>query len=51
MIEIGPLGDIAPGDAVRVNITPPIAVFHTEEGEVYALDDTCSHQDASLADG
>lgn len=52
MIEIGPLSDIAPGDAVRVTTTPvPIAVFHTEDGEVFALDDTCSHQDASLADG
>jgi 3-phenylpropionate/trans-cinnamate dioxygenase ferredoxin subunit len=32
-------------------VTPPIAVFHTEEGELFALDDTCTHQDASLADG
>ena len=29
----------------------PIAVFRTEEGELFALDDTCTHQDASLADG
>jgi 3-phenylpropionate/trans-cinnamate dioxygenase ferredoxin subunit len=28
----------------------PISVFHTE-GEFFAVDDTCSHQDASLADG
>lgn len=32
-------------------VTPPIAVFLTEEGEVYAIDDTCTHQDASLAAG
>ena len=25
--------------------------FHTEEGELFAIDDTCTHQDASLADG
>ena len=31
--------------------SPPIAVFHTDGGEVYAIDDTCTHQDASLADG
>jgi 3-phenylpropionate/trans-cinnamate dioxygenase ferredoxin subunit len=30
---------------------PPIAVFHTEEGELFAIDDTCTHQDASLTDG
>ncbi|YAL84665.1 bifunctional 3-phenylpropionate/cinnamic acid dioxygenase ferredoxin subunit [Dermacoccaceae bacterium W4C1] len=27
-----------------------IAVFHTDEG-VFAIDDQCTHQDASLADG
>lgn len=52
MIPICPLTDIAPGDALRVSsVSPPIAIFHTEDGEVFALDDTCSHQDASLADG
>lgn len=28
-----------------------IAVFHTEDGQPFAIDDTCTHQDASLADG
>ncbi|MFW0795824.1 bifunctional 3-phenylpropionate/cinnamic acid dioxygenase ferredoxin subunit [Gordonia sp. CPCC 205515] len=51
MLEVCPLSDLPPGEALRVDIEPPIAVFHTEEGEVYAIDDTCSHQDASLADG
>ena len=32
-------------------VSPPIAVFHTDDGEVFAIDDTCTHQDASLADG
>jgi 3-phenylpropionate/trans-cinnamate dioxygenase ferredoxin subunit len=34
-----------------VETAPPIAVFHTDDGEVLAIDDTCTHQDASLADG
>lgn len=52
MIEIGPVSTVAPGDSLRVTtVDPPIAVFHTEDGEFFALDDTCSHQDASLADG
>ncbi|MBM7414888.1 bifunctional 3-phenylpropionate/cinnamic acid dioxygenase ferredoxin subunit [Rhodococcus sp. BP-349] len=42
-----PLGEVA-------TVTPPghtaISVFHTEEG-LFAIDDTCTHQDASLADG
>lgn len=46
-----PLAALAPGDALRLETDPPIAVFHTEEGELFAIDDTCTHQDASLADG
>jgi nitrite reductase/ring-hydroxylating ferredoxin subunit len=46
-----PLSELAPGEALRLNTSPPIAVFHTEEGELFAIDDTCTHQDASLADG
>ena len=46
---------IAPGEALRVESPETqgvaIAIFHTEEGEFYAVDDTCTHQDASLADG
>jgi 3-phenylpropionate/trans-cinnamate dioxygenase ferredoxin component len=46
------LTDIDPGEALRVDdVEPPIAVFHLEDGNVYAIDDTCTHQDASLADG
>ncbi|MEV6394568.1 bifunctional 3-phenylpropionate/cinnamic acid dioxygenase ferredoxin subunit [Streptomyces sp. NPDC051907] len=45
------LADLPPGEAHRIETDPPITVFHTEEGEVYAIDDTCTHQDASLADG
>ena len=51
MIDICPLADLPPGEALRVDTVPAIAVFHTEDGEVFAIDDTCSHQDASLADG
>lgn len=29
----------------------PIALFRTEDDEVYALDDTCTHEVTSLADG
>lgn len=46
------LADVPPGEALRVtDVSPPIAVFHTDEGEIFAIDDTCTHQDASLADG
>jgi 3-phenylpropionate/trans-cinnamate dioxygenase ferredoxin subunit len=51
MIRICPLAALARGAARRVDTDPPIAVFHTDAGEVFAIDDTCTHQDASLADG
>ncbi|MBB3039208.1 bifunctional 3-phenylpropionate/cinnamic acid dioxygenase ferredoxin subunit [Hoyosella altamirensis] len=57
MIRICTLSNLPPGEAIRVQAAhtaqahPPIAVFHTEAGEIFAVDDTCTHQDASLADG
>lgn len=51
MYEVCPLTELPPGEALRLETSPPIAVFRTEDGEVYAIDDTCTHQDASLADG
>ena len=51
MIRACTLSALARGEAVRLETEPPIAVFHTEDGELFAIDDTCTHQDASLADG
>lgn len=51
MFEVCPLSALPRGEAIRVDADPPIAIFHTEDGEVLAIDDTCTHQDASLADG
>lgn len=51
MIRACTVDELPPGESVRIPGAAPIAVFHTEDGEFYALGDTCSHQDASLADG
>lgn len=51
MLKVGPVASLPPGEAVRLQTTPPIAVFCTDDGELFAIDDTCTHQDASLADG
>ncbi|RYZ31387.1 MAG: bifunctional 3-phenylpropionate/cinnamic acid dioxygenase ferredoxin subunit [Propionibacteriaceae bacterium] len=51
MLKVGPVSSLSPGEAVRLETSPPIAVFRTDDGELYAIDDTCTHQDASLADG
>ncbi|OON71608.1 bifunctional 3-phenylpropionate/cinnamic acid dioxygenase ferredoxin subunit [Streptomyces tsukubensis] len=50
MIPVCRLEDLPAGEAVRVETSPPIAVFNAD-GELYAIDDTCSHQDASLSEG
>ncbi len=52
MIAVCRLDELPPGEAIRVTsgVPAPIAVFNVD-GELYAIDDTCTHQDASLADG
>ncbi|MFF5987784.1 bifunctional 3-phenylpropionate/cinnamic acid dioxygenase ferredoxin subunit [Prauserella flavalba] len=50
MIRACDVADLPEGEAVRILAHVPIAVFNAE-GAYYAVDDTCTHQDASLADG
>ncbi|MEU1317599.1 bifunctional 3-phenylpropionate/cinnamic acid dioxygenase ferredoxin subunit [Streptomyces tibetensis] len=51
MIPVCRLEDLPKGESFRVETTPPVAVFHTDDGDLYAIDDTCTHQDASLSEG
>ncbi|MER5686361.1 bifunctional 3-phenylpropionate/cinnamic acid dioxygenase ferredoxin subunit [Streptomyces sp. NPDC002205] len=55
-IRVAAASDIDEGDAVTVDAAiagtrDNIAVFHSDNGNFYALDDTCTHETASLADG
>jgi 3-phenylpropionate/trans-cinnamate dioxygenase ferredoxin component len=50
MIYVAELADIPEGESVRVQGSVAIAVFNVD-GDLYAIDDTCTHQDASLSDG
>ncbi len=50
MIRACSVTDLPEGEAIRLEGATPVSVFHAEGG-YYALDDTCTHQDASLADG
>jgi 3-phenylpropionate/trans-cinnamate dioxygenase ferredoxin component len=50
-VEVALASDIPPGHAARIEIDEvPIAIFNLD-GTFYALDDTCSHAEASLSDG
>jgi 3-phenylpropionate/trans-cinnamate dioxygenase ferredoxin subunit len=51
MSAVCSLADLAAGTSRRLDTDPPIALWRTDDGTVYAIDDTCTHQDASLADG
>lgn len=50
MRRVCDLSDIPDGGAVRLEGDQPLAVFNAG-GELFAIDDTCTHQDASLSDG
>jgi 3-phenylpropionate/trans-cinnamate dioxygenase ferredoxin subunit len=46
------LSDLSTERGNRVaSVSPPLAIFLTQEGEVYVLDDTCMHQNAALSEG
>ena len=50
-IFAGQAGDLAPGEARRVEGDhPPLAVYNVD-GEFFALDDTCSHENFALTEG
>lgn len=42
--------DLAIGEARRLPLTPPISLFRTDGG-YFAVADTCTHGQASLAEG
>ncbi|MDT0303373.1 bifunctional 3-phenylpropionate/cinnamic acid dioxygenase ferredoxin subunit [Streptomonospora wellingtoniae] len=50
MIYACHLNDLPQGESLRVMAYVPIAVFNAD-GEIYAVDDTCTHQNASLSEG
>jgi 3-phenylpropionate/trans-cinnamate dioxygenase ferredoxin subunit len=51
MIRVCSLAELPPGRIQRLELKPAISIFHTEDGELFAVDDTCTHEQASLADG
>lgn len=56
IVDVAGIGDIPEGEALVVDgdaneTGRDIAVFHAEDGNFYALDDECTHEAVSLADG
>lgn len=51
ILDVAREEDIAPGGALRVVVGGmPIAIFNLHD-ELFAIGDTCSHEDYSLAEG
>lgn len=55
-IRVAGTDEIEPGEALVVDAdvagtSDDIAVFHSDNGRFYALNDTCTHEEASLAEG
>lgn len=55
-IKVADIDDVEEGgaiviDAARAGTDDDVALFRTEDDQWYALNDTCTHEDASLADG
>ena len=45
-----PAEEIPDDEAVRLDVHPPISVFRSN-GEIFAVDDTCTHETYSLSEG
>ena len=55
-IRVAALDDVAEGEGIAISkeitgTADNIAILRDEDGSVWALDDTCTHETASLADG
>lgn len=52
LIEVGKTSDIPEGEARRLVVDGVrVAVANLGEGRLYAIDDVCSHAEASLSEG
>jgi len=50
LIKACGFSQLKPGEAFRLNLAPPIALYRLKDA-YYATEDTCSHAQASLAAG
>ena len=50
-VTVGSADDIPPGHAARVVVDGVAVAIFNLDGEFHAVDDTCSHAEASLSEG
>jgi nitrite reductase/ring-hydroxylating ferredoxin subunit len=49
--KVARIGEIAPGEMMYVEVGDEPVCLINLDGEIHALNDVCTHEDASLADG
>lgn len=50
-VDIIPLSDLPPGSRMSLQIDETWIVLFNVDNQLYAIDDTCSHEDYPLSDG
>ena len=50
-IRVADLGDCLPGNLLEVEAGPELIVLANVDGDLYALENRCSHEDQPLSDG
>ena len=48
---VAKVGDLEPGELMYVEAGDAFVCLINMDGEIHALDDTCTHEEASLSDG
>jgi len=50
-VTVGPLAELAPGSARKVEVDGHVVALVRIDDDVYAIGDTCSHANVSLSEG
>lgn len=48
---VAKVGDLQPGEMMYVEVGEEFVCLINMDGEIHAINDTCTHEDASLSDG
>jgi 3-phenylpropionate/trans-cinnamate dioxygenase ferredoxin subunit len=50
-VRVARVDDLPPGSVTRVDVAGHAVALANVDGQFYAVDDTCTHEEASLSDG
>jgi 3-phenylpropionate/trans-cinnamate dioxygenase ferredoxin subunit len=50
-VRVGRVADLPPGSVTRVEVEGHVVALANVDGQFFAVDDTCTHEEASLSEG